>query len=243
MEVTNPAAHAPPHPTQTLAQAASPLGLRLLGVTALEPRGASRGLRGLSRSGHLLGGSVEGGDDADTDVASFESSEGAAPQTASLYVRAIIATSAAEQGEGVAALVRLARTEAVAVWGERLSAAGLPVAGIEVVSLQPHAPTSIEAKLQAQLMIVQELHGTGSGGSNGSGTTATLTVSDYEVPSADAYRSPAMGPGGVPSLVAAAALCAGLAGLAMLRARRAASRQAAASSVILSVADGKALAV
>ena len=78
-----------------------------------------------------------------------------APDHMSLFMRAII-TSAQPNSDSVAALVHLAKSGEIFSWSKDLTSAGLPIDGIEIVSLAPHAPNSVEAKLQAQLLILQE---------------------------------------------------------------------------------------
>lgn len=46
------------------------------------------------------------------------------------------------------------------MWQRALVSLGLPVSDIQVVSLAPHAPRSIEDKVQAQLLIVQHMSST-----------------------------------------------------------------------------------
>lgn len=155
---------------KVVSQAASSHGLRLVDLSPLEqPRRTSRLLLGgtskSTTSNLLLVGSAVDEEEELDDLESLEEgitrATGSMPQSISLYMRAIIASSLPSESS-VAALVRM-RGEVVA-WTQHLAAAGLPVSSIQVVSLAPHAPTSIEEKLQAQLMLVQQELGNGKSG-------------------------------------------------------------------------------
>jgi len=120
----------------------------------------SRGLKSTpfsKRSSQLLIGSAISEDDLDdVDVETVSGVDNTnIPENTSLFMRAIIA-STQPSSDSVAALVHLAKSGEIISWTRELKTAGLPIDGIEIVSLTPHAPNSVEAKLQAQLLILHE---------------------------------------------------------------------------------------
>ncbi|KAL4529469.1 hypothetical protein Ndes2526B_g04288 [Nannochloris sp. 'desiccata'] len=148
---------------RVVSHAVSTHGLRLLGLTTIAPsRSMTRGLKSATfskrTSSQLLIGSAiddeESLDDVDVEtVNGVEKTD--ISNTMSLFMRAIIA-STQPSSDSVAALVHLAKSGEIFSWTKKLKTAGLPIDGIEIVSLAPHAPNSVEAKLQAQLLILHE---------------------------------------------------------------------------------------
>jgi hypothetical protein len=123
----------------------------------------SRGLKSASfskrTSSQLLVGSAVDEEDESLDDFDVETVNGVetskSDNASSLFMRAIIA-STQPSSDSVAALVHLAKSGEIFSWTKELKTAGLPIDGIEIVSLTPHAPSSVEAKLQAQLLILHE---------------------------------------------------------------------------------------
>ena len=109
-----------------------------------------------STSSNLLVGSIDTEDELE-EFDSFE--EGltksliSIPDSISLYMRAIISSSLPSESS-IVALVQM--REEVVAWTQRLASIGLPVSSIQIVSVTPHAPKSIEEKLQAELMFTQQ---------------------------------------------------------------------------------------
>jgi len=133
-------------------------GLQLLSVSSIGTR--SRALKGQARlrsdASLLLGSAV--GDVKVEDVVGALSTPGVGDATSSVFVQAIVASPASSGGRGaVTALVRMARSSAVtARWLDQLTAAGIPVTKVEVVSLDPYAPSTVEAQLQGKLKLLRE---------------------------------------------------------------------------------------
>jgi len=76
------------------------------------------------------------------------------PSVSQLFVRAVVASTDASGASAVSALVRMARSS-TSQWLEKLSSAGHNILAVKVVSLAPHASTSIEAQLQGKLTLLR----------------------------------------------------------------------------------------
>jgi hypothetical protein len=227
-------------------QTVSTHGLLLLGLSAIDPsRSTSRGLKRATFSkrtdSHLLIGSAVDDDDDNQDEFDFDveavNGVDTTDDTTSLFMRAIIASSQ-PSSDSVAALVHLAKSGEIFSWSQELKTAGLPVAGIEVVSLAPHAPNSVEAKLQAQLLILHEemnevdsfdeTHPAFATAVTAAGNGLDNMETSFSSTTLSAFSSNFTG--GIVSLALATVLVACLAIVAMVQAKRSAATAAAVAA-------------
>jgi hypothetical protein len=217
-------------------QTVSTHGLLLLGLTSVDPSRSV--LRGLKRatftkrtSSQLLIGSVdedfeESGEDFDFEVETANGVDNSS-DTTSLFMRAIIASTLANS-DSIAALVHLAKSGELKFWSQELKTAGFSVDEIEVISLAPHAPNSVEARLQAQLLILhEEMSEIDSFDEKKSAAALKALESSFSSTTLSAFSSNFTGE--MVCLGLAAALVACLAAVAIVQAKRSAETKATAS--------------